>query len=82
MEKPVAMRAYEVEEMIEKRNGLTTVVGFKKAFMPSTVKAVEIAHSEQYDRLLQTRSDWSINSKLCYLSRKKYHIGCLVFELY
>ncbi|WFA17715.1 Gfo/Idh/MocA family oxidoreductase [Paenibacillus mucilaginosus] len=51
MEKPVSMRAYEVERMIEKRSGLVSVAGFKKAFMPSTEKAIEIAHSDSYGNL-------------------------------
>ncbi|WNR46049.1 Gfo/Idh/MocA family protein [Paenibacillus roseipurpureus] len=48
MEKPVAMRVHEVEEMISRKNGHTAVVGYKKAFMPSTEKAIEIVNSEQY----------------------------------
>ena len=51
MEKPVAMRAYEVEEMLAKRRGLVAVVGFKKAFMPSTAKAIEIAASREFGGL-------------------------------
>jgi predicted dehydrogenase len=51
MEKPVSMRAHEVEDMIEKRNGLVSAVGFKKVFMPSTQKAIEIAQSPQYGGL-------------------------------
>src|SRR5690606_35658813 len=51
MEKPAAMRAYEVEEMLDKRNGFVAVVGFNKAFMPSTVKAIEIASSAEHGNL-------------------------------
>src|SRR5690606_12575715 len=51
MEKPAAMRAYEVEELLEKRGDLVAVVGFKKAFMPSTAKAIEIVNSAEYGNL-------------------------------
>lgn len=51
LEKPVSMRAYEVEDMIRHRNDNIAVVGFKKAFMPSTEKAIEIASSEKYGSL-------------------------------
>jgi predicted dehydrogenase len=42
MEKPPAMRAAEVEEMIRRRSDRVCVVGFKKAFMPATDKAIEL----------------------------------------
>lgn len=42
MEKPAAMAATEVEEMIAARGDRVAVVGYKKAFMPSVRKAVEI----------------------------------------
>lgn len=51
LEKPVAMRAYEVEEMIDARKDKVCVVGLKKAFMPSTEKAVEISNSQKYGNL-------------------------------
>jgi predicted dehydrogenase len=51
LEKPPAMRAYEVEEMIEARKDKVCVVGFKKAFMPAAEKAVEISYSEKYGNL-------------------------------
>ncbi|TBL76524.1 Gfo/Idh/MocA family protein [Paenibacillus thalictri] len=51
MEKPVSLRAHEVERMIDMRNGFVAIVGFKKAFMPSTEKAIEIVQSEQYGNL-------------------------------
>jgi len=50
-EKPVAMRAADVQEMIQARKGLCAVVGFKKAFMPSTDKALEIIYSPKYGGL-------------------------------
>ncbi len=42
MEKPPARRAAEVEEMMRRRKDRIAVVGFKKAFMPATQKAIEI----------------------------------------
>ncbi len=42
MEKPPAMHASEVEEMIKHRKKKVAVVGFKKAFMPCTKKVKEI----------------------------------------
>jgi predicted dehydrogenase len=51
LEKPVAMRAFEIEEMIEKRKDRIAVVGFKKAFMPATDKAIEIVNSPKYGGL-------------------------------
>ena len=51
LEKPPAMRASEVEEMIRHRGDSVVVVGFKKAFMPSAVKAREVAQSEEYGNL-------------------------------
>lgn len=51
VEKPVAMRASEVAEMIAKRKDRIAVVGLKKAFMPATQKAIEVVKSEQYGRL-------------------------------
>lgn len=48
MEKPPAMRASEIEEMIRHRGDLVGVVGFKKAFMPSRRKVMEIFADERY----------------------------------
>lgn len=42
MEKPPARRAAEVVEMMRHRQDKVVVVGFKKAFMPATQKAIEI----------------------------------------
>lgn len=42
MEKPPARRASEVLEMIRHRKDRIAMVGFKKAFMPATQKAIEI----------------------------------------
>lgn len=41
-EKPPAVRAVEVEEMIAHRGDKVAVIGFKKAFLPATLKALEL----------------------------------------
>lgn len=51
MEKPISLRASEVEAMIAHRKDRIAVVGLKKAFMPSTEKALEVIHSPQYGGL-------------------------------
>ncbi|MCZ6676887.1 MAG: Gfo/Idh/MocA family oxidoreductase [Candidatus Poribacteria bacterium] len=51
LEKPPAMRASEVEEMIRHRKNNVAVVGFKKAFMPSTQKVIEIFSTAGYGPL-------------------------------
>ncbi len=51
VEKPVAMRAHEVEEVIAHRTSQVVVVGYKKIFAPSTQKAIEIAKSSRYGQL-------------------------------
>jgi predicted dehydrogenase len=48
MEKPPARRASEVVEMIRRRKDRIAVVGFKKAFMPATQKAIEIFSNAAY----------------------------------
>ena len=51
LEKPPGMYAREVEEMIRHRGNRVVVVGFKKAFMPSTQKVIEIFSTEGYGPL-------------------------------
>jgi predicted dehydrogenase len=51
VEKPLAVRAAQVEELIAARGDRTVVVGLKKAFMPATTKAKEIITSEKYGNL-------------------------------
>ena len=51
MEKPPAMCADEVRAMIAAQGKLCASVGFKKAYMPGTVKAREIAHAPAYGNL-------------------------------
>lgn len=48
MEKPPAMRASEVEELIRARGDRVGMVGFKKAFMPATRKAIELMVEGDY----------------------------------
>ena len=51
VEKPISVRAAQVEEMIAARRDQVVVVGLKKAFMPATVKVREIIASEKYGHL-------------------------------
>jgi hypothetical protein len=51
LEKPPATRASQVEEMIRHRKDRVAVVGFKKAFMPATQKAIEVFSTEGYGPL-------------------------------
>jgi predicted dehydrogenase len=51
IEKPIATRAREVEEMITHRKDKVVIAGFKKAFMPAAQKAIEIARSPKYGNL-------------------------------
>ncbi len=47
MEKPPAVRANEVRDMIARRGDRVVVVGFKKAFMPAIRKARELLAADQ-----------------------------------
>jgi predicted dehydrogenase len=51
MEKPPGMCAADVERMIAARSDRAAAVGFKKVFMPSTEKALEIIRSPQHGGL-------------------------------
>ena len=51
VEKPLSLRASQVEEMIAVRGDRVAVVGLKKAFMPATVKAKEIIADKKYGNL-------------------------------
>jgi predicted dehydrogenase len=51
LEKPPAMGASQIEEMMSHRHGRSVTVGFKKAFTPAAVKAREVAASPQYGNL-------------------------------
>ena len=47
MEKPAALRASAIPEMIAARGALKSVVGYKKAFMPAVRKAVDLLALEE-----------------------------------
>ena len=51
MEKPPAMRAEQVAELIRRRGDRVVVVGFKKAFMPAVDKVLEILALERHKPL-------------------------------
>ncbi len=51
LEKPPAMRAAEVEEMIAVRGDRRCAVGFKKAYMPATRKTVELIARPEFGAL-------------------------------
>ena len=51
VEKPISVRAEQVQKMIDARKDRIVVVGLKKAFMPAAKKAKEIAYSEKYGNL-------------------------------
>lgn len=52
MEKPPAMRAYEIEDMMRQQGDRVVAVGFKKAFTPAAVKIREILHERERTPLL------------------------------
>ncbi len=51
MEKPPAMRAEEVKEVIAARHDRICSVGFKKAYMPATRKACELLSLDEFGSL-------------------------------
>lgn len=51
LEKPPAMRAQEIRDMMAARGDKTVTVGFKKAFMPASEKAREVIASPEYGHL-------------------------------
>ena len=61
LEKPPAMRASEVEGMIRHRKDRVAVVGFKKAFMPSTQKVIEIFSTEGYGPLKTLLAEYTMS---------------------
>jgi predicted dehydrogenase len=61
MEKPAGMRASEVVEMIKHRKDKVAVVGFKKAFMPSTLKAIEMFSIEGNRPLISILGEYDID---------------------
>ncbi|MDP6356283.1 MAG: Gfo/Idh/MocA family oxidoreductase [Planctomycetota bacterium] len=61
MEKPPAMRAFEVEEMLRQRKDRVVMVGFKKIFMPATRKVMEILSHEEYLPLKSILGEFGLN---------------------
>ena len=51
VEKPLATRAFQVEELMQAQKDRVVVVGLKKAFMPATAKAKEIISDAKYGGL-------------------------------
>lgn len=51
VEKPPAMRARQIEEMLAHRTNQVVVVGYKKVFSPAAQKAIEIVNSPKYGNL-------------------------------
>src|SRR6202046_5151207 len=52
MEKPPATRVAGVDEMLQRRKDRVVVVGFKKAFMPATEKAIELISEGKHGPVL------------------------------
>ena len=61
LEKPPAMRASEVEQMIAHRGDKVAVVGFKKAFMPAADKVIELLSTEEYGPLRNMLAVYSMS---------------------
>lgn len=60
MEKPPAVRASEVETMIDHRGDRVAVVGFKKAFMPATRKVIELLATDEIGPLQGMSAEYSM----------------------
>lgn len=60
-EKPPAMRAGQVQQMIQKRGDRVVVCGLKKAFMPSTRKVVEIFSQAKYQPLRSIVAEYPLS---------------------
>jgi predicted dehydrogenase len=61
LEKPPAMRAAEIETMLDARKDRVVVVGFKKAFMPCTVKAIELISLAEFGSLQSVSAVYPMN---------------------
>lgn len=61
VEKPPAMNSKELEEVLKHRKDCVYVVGYKKAFMPATDKAIELAASEQYGHVKSIVASYPVN---------------------
>lgn len=60
MEKPAAVRAHELDEVIAARGPRVAVVGLKKAFMPALVKAREILGLPRSGKLLTLAGSYPV----------------------
>ena len=60
LEKPVAMVASEVEEMIRHRKYRVCVVGFKKAFMPVAQKAFRLLDKKEYQPITSILAQYPV----------------------
>ncbi len=61
MEKPPAMRAFEIEEIMRRRKDRVVVIGFKKVFMPSTQKVLEILARPEYANLKMILAEYPMS---------------------
>jgi len=61
MEKPPAMQASEIEEMILHRKDRVVMVGLKKIFMPATRKVMEIFSLEEHLPLKSILGEFGLN---------------------
>lgn len=61
MEKPPAVRANEVQDMIAHRGRRVVVVGLKKAFMPAIAKAKELLADEQAGQLKTVLAEYPMD---------------------
>jgi predicted dehydrogenase len=61
MEKPPAMRASEIDDMIAARGDRVVVVGFKKAFMPCMRKARELVAAPEAGALKSMLAEYGIS---------------------
>ena len=60
VEKPPAMSAGEIEDMIEHRGDLVGMVGFKKAFMPAIYKVREVLSAEGSGALMTVLGEYAV----------------------
>lgn len=61
MEKPASTSAEAVQAILEHRKDQVVVVGYKKAFMPGTDKAVELVHDPSYGKLKSILSVYPVH---------------------
>jgi predicted dehydrogenase len=61
MEKPPSVRADEIEPVIAKRGDRVAIVGFKKAFMPATIKARELIGDPSFGPLRSILAEYPMS---------------------